>query len=61
MCCERLVCAACAGVVADGSCAVCRITRGQLHASGLLGLPGQVVVLLGVLLALLTLLALSAG
>jgi hypothetical protein len=31
MCCDRLVCANCAGVVADARCSVCRASRAQLH------------------------------
>ena len=60
MCCERLICAACSGIVADAGCPTCRLTRGQVHAHGPLGAQGQVLLLLAVLLMLLTLLAVSA-
>jgi hypothetical protein len=31
MCCERLVCANCAGFVSEGRCSVCRAGRELLH------------------------------
>jgi hypothetical protein len=31
MCCEQLICAHCAGRVAEGRCASCRATRDALH------------------------------
>lgn len=34
MSCEHLVCAQCAGPVAEGRCAVCRAARADLHAAG---------------------------
>ena len=52
MCCERLLCARCAGFVADAGCPVCRQARAELHSHA--GLP---VVPLAVIVALLLTLA----
>jgi hypothetical protein len=59
MCCEDLVCARCAGSVADGRCPTCRAARAELHHhSGGFTLSPQVV---AVLLLVLTALALLAA
>jgi hypothetical protein len=51
MCCEHLVCARCAGSVADAGCPVCRAARAEVHTAP--GLPAAAVVLaIAVLLAL---------
>ena len=34
MSCERLICAQCAGPVAEGRCTVCRAARADLHGHG---------------------------
>jgi hypothetical protein len=34
MSCEHLVCAQCAGPVAEGRCQVCRVAREHVHHSG---------------------------
>ena len=31
MCCDQLLCARCAGTVADGRCPTCRTARAELH------------------------------
>ena len=51
MSCEHLICAHCAGPVADGRCASCRATRAEVHAHGP-HLSAQAMVLLAVLLLL---------
>ena len=54
MCCEHLVCAACAGPVSEGRCATCRTAKAQVHQAGPLGLPPQVVALLAALVVLVS-------
>jgi hypothetical protein len=57
MSCQHLICAQCAGPVAEGRCAVCRSARADLHAHG----PGWSVpaaAIIAVLLVLLVVLAL---
>ncbi|MFL6239483.1 MAG: hypothetical protein ACJ735_08370 [Actinomycetes bacterium] len=57
MSCEHLICAQCAGPVAEGRCTVCRAARADLHVHG----PNWSVSMLafmGVLLVLLLALAL---
>jgi hypothetical protein len=49
MCCEHLVCANCAGQVADAGCPVCRSARAELHAHP--QLPVTMVLALAALLA----------
>jgi hypothetical protein len=57
MSCEHLICAQCAGPVAEGRCPTCRAARTHLHQSG----PAVFMpVVLAVLLTLL-LLALAAA
>ena len=54
--CDHLVCASCAGPVAEGRCPSCRARRADVHSHG--GhLNGQLVLVLTVLLALLAVLA----
>jgi hypothetical protein len=60
MSCERLICAQCAGPVAEGRCAVCRAARADLHAHG----PSwslSTAVIIGVVLLLLLALALHGN
>jgi hypothetical protein len=53
MSCEHLICAACAGPVAEGNCPVCQVARAQVHHHGSpLRMP-LIVVTLAVLLILL--------
>jgi hypothetical protein len=58
MSCEHLICAQCAGPVAEGRCTVCRAARADLHAHGP-GLPVSAVLIIGVVLLLLVALALN--
>ncbi|MCQ4083864.1 hypothetical protein NGB36_25550 [Streptomyces sp. RB6PN25] len=53
MTCDRLVCANCAGPVAEGRCAVCRAHRARLHQENPIGAltPAMLIVLLVVLAA----------
>ncbi|GGO97439.1 hypothetical protein [Wenjunlia tyrosinilytica] len=57
MTCDRLVCANCAGPVAEGRCAVCRASRARMQQqSGLQGLlggltPAMLIALLAALIA----------
>jgi hypothetical protein len=50
MSCEHLICAACAGPVVEGRCAVCREGRAKVHHHGFQGLSPLVLALLVVLL-----------
>ena len=53
MSCQHLVCAACAGVVADGRCPTCRAARLHVHErTGLTLSPQLVALVLALLLAL---------
>ncbi|HTP17383.1 MAG TPA: hypothetical protein VMK13_16305 [Streptosporangiaceae bacterium] len=56
MSCEHLICAQCAGPVAEGRCATCRAARTHVHHSG----PGLSVPLVLAALFVLLLLALTA-
>lgn len=53
MTCDRLVCANCAGPVAEGRCAVCRANRARLHQENPLAAvtPAMLVALLVALIA----------
>jgi hypothetical protein len=58
MSCEHLICAQCAGPVAEGRCAVCRSARAELHSHA----PNWTMptaAIIGVLLLLLLALALT--
>jgi len=55
MSCEHLICASCAGPVAEGRCPVCRDARQHVHHSG--HGPSMSLVLAAVLVALLLSLA----
>lgn len=57
MCCERLVCASCAGLVVDARCPVCRSSKAHMHVAGT-SLPGAY--LLAILAAALVFLLLVA-
>jgi len=60
MSCEHLICASCAGPVAEGRCPACRATRQHVHR-GHFG-PGQQLVIAGILaLALLLVLVTYLG
>jgi hypothetical protein len=52
MCCEHLICARCAGPVAQARCLSCRAARADLHGTRL-ATGGQAVVLLVVLVLVL--------
>ncbi len=54
---DHLACAHCGGIVADGGCAVCRITREQL-ARQRFSVPAPLV---GLMVALVTLLIVFAA
>jgi len=56
MCCERLVCAACAGPVSEARCPTCRSSRAQVHGHGA-RVPLELIAAL--LVALVTMLALA--
>jgi hypothetical protein len=56
VCCEHLVCANCAQLVADGRCAVCRATRDAMHHPGTLS--RSTLVVMAALVALVAVLAL---
>jgi hypothetical protein len=58
MSCEHLICAQCAGPVAEGRCTVCRAARADLHAHGP-GLSVSAALIIGVVLLLLVALALN--
>jgi hypothetical protein len=49
---DHLACAHCGGIVADGGCSVCRLTREQL-ARQRFSLPAPVVALMVALLAVM--------
>ena len=53
MTCDRLVCANCAGPVAEGRCPVCRANRARLHQEGPFTnlTPATLVALLAALIA----------
>jgi hypothetical protein len=56
MCCEDLICARCAGPVAEGRCASCRSARASLH-HGTFSVSPQVLALIIAALLMLALLA----
>ena len=56
MSCEHMICAQCAGPVAEGRCATCRAARTQLHHVA----PGLTVPFVLAVLLVLALLALAA-
>jgi hypothetical protein len=60
MCCDDLVCARCAGPVAEGRCPACRSARDQLHHSAFTLSPQAVAIVIAVL-SLLCLLAAQRG
>ncbi len=55
MSCEHLICARCAGPVADGRCPACRAARSDLHggARGGLAIPYALAILLAALAVIL--------
>ncbi|OAA20120.1 hypothetical protein UG55_108134 [Frankia sp. EI5c] len=55
MCCEDLVCARCAGPVAEGRCPSCRAARQSMHHPSFTISPQLLIALLTVLIALLAL------
>jgi hypothetical protein len=55
MCCERLLCAACAGPVVDARCPVCAASRARVHAAAPVHVP-EWLAALAVLVVTLTLL-----
>lgn len=62
MSCEHLICASCAGPVAEGRCAACRAAHAARHGHGP-RLTAESAIVLAVLLALIGLMAvrLTAG
>ncbi|WP_322767348.1 hypothetical protein, partial [Frankia sp. Cr1] len=60
MCCEDLICARCAGPVAEGRCASCRAARDSMHQPSITITPQVLIVIVSVLL-MLTLLAVRHG
>lgn len=60
MSCEHLVCARCAGPVADGRCPSCRGARAELHRHGFVLTP-QLALLLVAIVAVLALVAAHLG
>ncbi len=58
MSCEHLICAQCAGPVAEGRCPVCRSARADLHAHGP-AWSASTVAIVGVVFLLLLALALQ--
>jgi hypothetical protein len=58
MSCERLICAQCAGPVAEGRCASCRAARSDLHEHGMRVSP-QVLIVVAALLATILVLVLN--
>jgi hypothetical protein len=58
MCCEDLICAHCAGPVAEGRCATCRAARAEFHHdSGSFTVSPQLVALVLLVLTVVALLA----
>ncbi len=49
---DHLACGHCGGVVAEGNCPVCRITRAQLQRMGF-AIPTPVIILIVALLTLM--------
>jgi hypothetical protein len=60
MSCEHLICAQCAGPVAEGRCSVCRVTRDHVHQGGH-GLSLPMVLAAALVLLLLSLAAMHLG
>ncbi len=52
MCCEDLICARCAGPVAEGRCASCRSARDSMHQASITITPQMLIVIVSVLLVL---------
>jgi hypothetical protein len=50
MCCDDLVCARCAGPVAEGRCPVCRAARASMHHNSFSISPQMLLVLVTALL-----------
>jgi hypothetical protein len=57
MSCEHLICAQCAGPVAEGRCPVCRLAREHVHHHGGHGLSLPLIVAAVLVLLLLSLAA----
>jgi hypothetical protein len=57
MCCEDLVCARCAGSVAEGRCPTCRAARAELHHHSGFTLSPQLIALVLLVLTAVALLA----
>lgn len=60
VCCEHLVCASCAQVVADARCPVCRSARDRLHRHSTVQ-PLSLLLIISALLALAAVLSLHLG
>ncbi|GAB3660692.1 hypothetical protein GCM10027589_22520 [Actinocorallia lasiicapitis] len=52
MCCDHLVCASCAGPVAEGRCGSCRAVRAQMHGQQGGFTPQQLAIAAALLLIL---------
>jgi hypothetical protein len=59
MSCEHLICAHCAGPVAEGRCSSCRAARAHIHRN-VPGFSPQVIIAAGVLILTLLLILLAA-
>ena len=57
MSCEHLICAHCAGPVAEGRCSVCRAARAQVHHHGPASLTPQLLLAAAALVLLVLLIA----
>lgn len=53
MCCDDLVCARCAGPVAEGRCPACRAARASLHHSSFTLTPQLLIWIVTALIALM--------
>jgi hypothetical protein len=60
MSCEHLICAQCAGPVAEGRCPVCREARARVHQHSH-GMSMQLIAAVLLILALLTVAAMHLG
>ncbi len=60
MSCEHLICAHCAGPVAEGRCPTCRAARAQVHHHGH-GMSVQLIAAVLLVLALLTVATMHLG
>ena len=56
MCCQRLVCAACAAPVSEARCGTCKAAKAQLHGHSS-GFPIEMALLLTLVIALFLLVA----